>query len=484
MNLAAIIEDHPADRPALVGAGTTTYGQLRDWVAAARGGLLARGVTAGDRVAIVAGNDEHFVIAYLAVLGVGAVAVPLNPASPAPEMQRDLEEVGARLVVVAPTARGAVAGVDLDAVVSPDGMVTTDDLDGGAGADLVDRRPDDLAVLLFTSGTVGAPRAAMLTHGNLLANVEQILASPGSLGADDVVLGLLPLFHVFGLNAVLAVGLRAGVPVVLVDRFDPGDTLARIAEHGVTVVTGVPTMWSALAGLAEVGPDALAGVRLAVSGAAPLDPGVGRLVGERLGVALAQGYGLTEASPVVTSAAGTDAPAGSVGVPLPGVAVRLVDAQDDDVLVGDPGEIRVGGPNVFAGYWNDPEATTAALGHDRWLRTGDVGVVDEAGFLYLVDRIKDLIIVSGFNVFPAEVEEVIATHPSVAAAAVVGVPHPRSGEAVRAFVVAEPGATVDEDAIVELCRRRLARYKCPSRVTFVDALPEGMSGKVLRRSLR
>ncbi|HEX8804735.1 MAG TPA: AMP-binding protein, partial [Acidimicrobiales bacterium] len=320
---------------------------------------------------------------------------------------------------------------------------------------------------------------------NLLSNIDQVLAAPGRPeGPDAVALAVLPFFHVFGLNAVLGVMLRAGGTLVPIERFDPYGTLEAVAEHGVTIVSGVPTMWAALAALPGADPASVASVTVAMSGAAPLEGVVRRQVAERLGLELRQGYGLTEASPVVTTALGQDAPADSIGRVLPGVQVRLVDVHGEDVLVGDPGEIWVRGPNVFAGYWDDPEATAAACTPDGWLRTGDVAVVDDEGFLYLVDRVKDVIIVSGFNVFPAEVEEVLATHPAVAAAAVVGVPHPHSGEAVRAFVVPADGATVEEEELVAHAARHLARYKCPTSITFVDELPENMSGKLLRRALR
>jgi long-chain acyl-CoA synthetase len=482
VNFASVIEGHPAERPALLGEGeVTTYGELRDRVAAMRGALCDWGVEPGDRVVVVAANDREFVASYLAVLGVGALAVPLNPASPPPEVQRELDVIGARLAVVDPAGRQALDGLGPGALP----VRAADELAEGPPAGVVHREPSDPAALLFTSGTVGAPRAAVLTHGNLAANVEQVLAAPGrAVGPDAVALGAIPLFHVFGLNALLGVVLYAGASLVLVERFDPRAAVAVIAEHGVTIVSGPPALWSALADLPGVEPSALSGVQLALSGAAPLDPEIRRRVAERLGLDLREGYGLTEASPVVTSGVALDAPEGSIGVPLPGVHVRLVDAHGEDVLVGDPGEIWVRGPNVFAGYWGDPEATVAALTDDGWLRTGDVAVVDDDGFLYLVDRAKDLIIVSGFNVFPAEVEAVICEHPGVADAAVVGVSHPRSGEAVRAFVVPRDGVDLDQDTIVEFCGRYLARYKCPSSVEVVDEVPHGLAGKVLRRELR
>ena len=224
-------------------------------------------------------------------------------------------------------------------------------------------------------------------------------------------------------------------------------------------------------------------VRLAASGAAKLDGEIAADAKERFGVTITEGYGLTEASPVVTSGVGVNAKAGSIGVPLPGVHVRLVDPEGEDVLIGDPGELWVKGPNVFAGYWQDEAATAAVITDDGWLRTGDVAVVDDDGQLFIVDRAKDLIIVSGFNVYPAEVEEVLLEHPGVEAAAVVGVDHPHTGEAVKAYVVASH-ANVEEDELIAFCAERMARYKCPTKVMFVDEIPTGLTGKILRRTLR
>jgi long-chain acyl-CoA synthetase len=492
VNLASAIDAHQAAGPALVSQGeTTTYGELRSRVAGIRGGLIARGVAPGDRVAVVASNNPSFVAAYLGVLGVGGVAVPLNPLSPLPELGRELAMVGARLALVDGAGGAAFAGEAATGLPDLD-VVAIGELMASEPAAMVERADDDLAVLLFTSGTAGLPRAAMLTHGNLRANIDQIratTASPaaGPATADDVALGVIPLFHIFGLNAVLGLALTVGATVVLVERFDPPAALALLAEHGITVVSGVPTMWRAWADLppADAGDaNPMAGVRLGVSGAAALDPELRRAIAARYGVVLAEGYGLTEASPVVTSGVGHQAPDGSIGLPLPGVLVRLIDRSGVDALVGDPGEVWVKGPNVFAGYWDDPEATRAALTEDGWLRTGDLAVVDDDGFLWLVDRAKDLIIVSGFNVVPAEVEAVLMGHPGVAEAAVVSVPDPRSGEAVKAFIVPVAGADVDEAAIVDYAARHLARYKCPSIVTFVDQLPYGLAGKLLRRQLR
>jgi long-chain acyl-CoA synthetase len=243
-------------------------------------------------------------------------------------------------------------------------------------------------------------------------------------------------------------------------------------------------MWAAWVGLPGVDPEAFSSVRIAVSGAAKLPVETAQAVEDRFGLHVEEGYGLTETSPVVASATGTDAPWGSVGVPLPGVELRIVGPDGADALAGDPGELWVRGPNVFSGYWRDEDATASVLTPDAWLRTGDIGIADDHGYVYLVDRAKDLIIVSGFNVFPAEVEEVLVEHPAVAACAVVGVPHPYKGEAVKAYVVLEADASAEEDDLIAWCADRLARYKCPGKVLFVDALPHNLTGKVLRRALR
>ncbi len=494
MNLASAIDAHPAEAPALVSRGeVTSYGELRSQVAEVRGALVGRGVAPGDRVAIVAANNPSFVAAYLGVLGVGAVAVPLNPLSPPPELERELALVGAGLALVDGTDRPPLAGDAATGLPGVD-MVPIGGLLGGEPAGLVDRAEDDLAVLLFTSGTAGLPLAAMLSHGNLRANIDQVRAGAAAAGdpdpsptAGDVALGVIPLCHIFGLNAVLGLAMTVGASVVLVERFDPAAALALLAEHRVTVVSGVPTMWRAWADLPPPGagePNPMASVRLGVSGAATLDPELRRAIAARYGVVLAEGYGLTEASPAVTSGVGHQAPDGSIGVPLPGLLVRLIDRFGEDALVGDPGEIWVKGPNVFRGYWDDPDASRTALTEDGWLRTGDLAVVDDDGFLRLVDRAKDLIIVSGFNVVPAEVERVLVRHPDVAEAAVVSVPDAHTGEAVKAFVVPEAGASVDERALIDYASRHLARYKCPSVISVVEELPRGLTGKLLRRRLR
>ncbi|MBA3282513.1 MAG: AMP-binding protein [Acidimicrobiia bacterium] len=502
MNLASIVDPHPGDATALISRGRVTdYGTLRQQVAGLRGGLVGLGLDPGDRIGMVCANNWYFVVNYLAILGIGGVAVPLNPLSPPKELERELAAVGARALVVGPAGRGTTSGIDrarcpvLEFVIhseghgaddqGAEGVIALEDLLGHEPAPLVARSADDLAVLMFTSGTAGSPKAAMLSHGNLLANIDQVMALREDGGnADDVGFGVLPMFHIFGLNVVLGTALRAGAAVLLVERFDPTSAVDAIQKHGVTVLAGAPTMWTSWATMSELDGGVFATLQVATSGAARLDPVVAQTMKDRFGIEVNEGYGLTEASPVVTASTGLPWRPGSVGAPVDDLEVRLVDLDGQDALIGDPGEIWVKGPNVFQGYWNDAQATSNCIDDDGWLRTGDIALVDEDGYLYLVDRAKDLVIVSGFNVFPAEVEEVILSMDGVLECAVVGVSHPHTGEAVKAFVVAEAGSSHEEDAVIEYCAHHLARYKCPQKVNFVDELPVNVSGKVLRRALR
>jgi len=498
MNLAQIAEGHDPHAVALISRGReSTYAELTDQVARLRGGLVQHRVLPGDRVAIMCGNNRFFVASYLAVLGVGAVAVPLNPASPAPELERELavvEPVAAVLDAgsaqvwrsLSPAATSTVR-LTVSAEADVPGATAFDELLAVAPALILDVEPDHPAVMMFTSGTAGPPRAAVLTHANLLANLEQSNTARDRILPSDVVYGVLPLFHIYGLNVVLGSVLQAGATVLLVQRFDPATAIQSIVQRGVTVVPGAPPMWVSFSTFDDAPADAFAGVRLALSGAARLPPRAAERMRAAFGLDIAEGYGLTEAGPVVTSSAGFERRPGSVGRVLDGQQVRLVDHDGNDVLLGDSGEIWVKGPNVFAGYHGDPEATARVL-VDGWLRTGDIGMVDDDGYLYLVDRAKDLIIVSGFNVYPAEVEEVLVQHPAVAEVGVVGVPHPHDGEAVKAYVVLADDAdgghpAIDEEALIAYAGQFLARYKCPSKVLFVGQLPRNAAGKLVRREL-
>lgn len=499
VNVAHVLEHHPAASPAIVSRGvTTTYGELCTQIAAMRGALDGLGINKGDRVALLCGNTIEFVIAYFGCLGRGIVCVPLNPTAPAPELQRELSVIGARAVVVAPSAVASWSSVDRSALPHlahviattgdlPDSLQFRELLDH-SDAPITELSDNELAIMLFTSGTAGSPKAAMLSHGNLQSNLDQ-LAQVRKLDETDVVYGVLPLFHIFGLNVVLAYSLMRGSSLVLIERFDPATALETIRERKVTLMPGAPPLWMAFEQMPNIPKDSFASVRTALTGASKMPEHTTRALFERFGMLVTEGYGLTECSPVVTTTTDVDRATaltkiGSIGRVLPGVEVRLVDESGENTLRGDAGEIWVRGPNVFCGYFEDSQATARALTPDGWLRTGDIAVIDDEGFLYLVDRAKDLIIVSGFNVYPAEVEEALVEHPSVAQAAVVGVDHPHTGEAVRAYVVLRAGAHLDEDALIDHCHARLARYKCPTKVLFVAQLPTGSTGKVLRRELR
>ena len=495
MNLSQIIDNHPSDSVALISRGRpTTYGALRDQVGSLRTEFTKLGIGKGDVVALLCGNSRYFVVSYLAAVGVGAIVSPLNPTSPAPEIEGELNVVQPSAVVIEPSAaamwqsipsatRSAVRVVIATEGHSIDNAITLDSLLHSEASPIVEVEATHPCVYMFTSGTAGAPKAAILTHNNLLTNIRQANVAE-HLTSDDVVFGVLPLFHIFGLNVVIGTALASGASVVLVQRFDPIATIETIAERGVTVIPGAPTMWMALAQLDHPTKTSFAGVRLALSGAAKLPEQVSQSLSARFGVQVFEGYGLTEASPVVTTAIGSEWIPGSIGRPVPGIELRIVDENGGDVLVGDSGEIWIRGENIFAGYLNDPEATSRVLSRDGWLKTGDIAVIDDDGHLFMVDRAKDLIIVSGFNVFPAEVENVLAMHPDISEVAVVGTAHPHTGETVRAYVVARNGVHLDEDAIIDFCRTKLARYKCPSKVLLVESLPRNISGKVQRFALK
>ncbi len=451
--------------------------------------LADAGVGAGDRVALRLPTSADFAVALYAVLRAGGIAVPLSPQAPLPELSRLLEHAGVKVVIQRDAEAELPDGVTgLTARVDPDGV--TEFADAG-------RSGEDIAVISYTSGTTGPPRGVMLSHRALLANLEQLSGVDGALRHDDRVLITIPLFHVYGLGPGLLQATAVGCSVILSERFEAQRTLDDCAEHRVTTIAGVPTMYAEFAALgAEELGRGLATVRRMTSGAAPLHPKVLAAIRQATGLDVYEGYGLTECAPVVTSTLVTGYPKpGSVGRPLPGVQLRLVDSDGaaDDVPLdpedagdiyesgGGTGLVSIRGANLFSGYWPDGDHGPDAEG---WFRTGDVGYLDTDGDLHLVDRANDLIIVNGFNVFPHEVEEVIGRLPEVAEAAVVGVLDERSGEAVKAFVVPVAGASLSEQQVVEQCTAHLAGYKVPHAVEFAESLPHSATGKLRRLRLR
>jgi long-chain acyl-CoA synthetase len=486
------------DKAALVaGDRTLTYRELDDRARRVAGALHEAGVRKGDRVALLLGNVPEFVEALHGIWRLGAVVAPLNVMLTSEEAGYVLADAEASAVVTDPrflptvlAARDGVAQLDHVLVTgggpAPSGTSSYEEaLERAPEPPAVEVTDEDLALLAYTAGTTASPKGAMLTHGNLLANLDQMAEVPALAEAEtDVVLLALPLFHIYALNVVLGITIREGATAVLVERFDPAGTLELVERHGVTILFGAPPMFAAWLQAAGQRTFDVSSVRLAVSGAAPLPGEVLGAFRERFGIEIWEGYGLTETAPAVTTnALGTEAKPNSIGLVLPGVDVRLVDEGGEEVEDGDPGEIVVRGPNVFQGYWHRAEETAEAF-RDGWLRTGDVAYRDEDGYLFIVDRTKDLIIVSGFNVFPKEVEDAIARHPKVAEVVVLGVPDERTGEAVKALIVPRAGETLTEDEVLEHCRETLARFKWPRIVEMVDSLPKHVTGKVLRRALR
>lgn len=481
------------DRPALLDADRTiSWRELDARVDAVARGLLALGLPpsmgAPARVAVALPNSVEFAVALFGALRAGLVAVPVNPGCSPRELRHVLADSGARVLVGTPevvSAAGQVPHAYPGEAPVADGPPVAEPPGG-----------EDLAVLLYTSGTAGRPKGAMLSHRALIANHTQLAGiQPSLVGPDDTVLLTVPLSHAYGLNTGLGAVAYHGARGVLVDHFDPAYTLELIARHQVTVVLGVPPMYTAWGLLASQRPplgEAMASVRLAVCGAAPLEPGNAARFTEATRHPVFVGYGLTETAPVLTSTLASPVPkAGSIGRPIPGVELRLAGTESLVVEEGwepespespgtDPGEIVVRGPNLFSGYWPDARGGPDA---DGWWATGDVAYADADGDLFLVARIGELILVNGFNVYPREVELVLESHPGVAEAAVVGTPHPFTGQTVHAYVVRAPGSEVTADELLRYCDGQLARFKCPTAVEFVPELPHSPTGKIRKVGL-
>jgi long-chain acyl-CoA synthetase len=477
-NLAQILETAAAahgDRPALVWDGReTSFAELDRGAAGIAELLRMRGIEAGDRVGLLLPNGPDFVAAYHGALRAGAVVVPLNTLLAPPEIADRLAASGAQLSIAAGPLAGAAAG---HPVISPAEAGEADPT-----RPMSERHDTDPALILYTSGTTGSAKGAILTHAGLRAAAAAAAAVLG-YGPGDVILGSAPFSHVLGQSAGMNAALLAGARLAVPQRFDAPRTLLEMAETGTTVLLGVPTMCVALtaaAGESATRPP----LRLAHIGGAPLPDGVRTAFEAAFGCPIHEGYGLTELSGMAAAqpAAKPRTP-GSVGVPVPGVEMRLVADDGSPCATGEIGEIRFRGGGTIPGYWDDPAATAAQIDADGWLATGDLGRVDDAGQLFLVDRRKDVIIRGGYNVYPREVEEALHQHPDVREAAIVGVPHEALGEEVAAVVVLAPGAVADADALRAFAAERVAAYKYPRRIVFVDALPKSPTGKILKRAI-
>ena len=494
-----------SERVALIDAVTgeeLTYAELDDRVTATAQIMLDRGLVPariGDRVAMLLGNSIDFVVTYFAVVRAGLVAVPLNPGYTVGELTGILTECDAQILLVsADTVElGVAAAPSGCAVIFCDEVLPSKESLRGLLKEslrsLVKRNSsktampriesDDLALLLFTSGSDGVPKGVMLSHENLVSNIQALasLRNPPIVSAEDTVLAVLPLFHVYGLNTVLTLAISAGAGVVLLDRFDAEQSLEVIAREHVTTVAGAPAMYLMWSRVASV-KDAMRPTRMLTSGGAPLPAEVFTRFEELTGMRIYEGYGMTETSPVITSTVvDGKAVAGSVGSAIPGTEIKIMADFGDEAETGDPGEIWVKGPGVFSGYWPNHSDGPDAQG---WFGTGDIGYLDDDRSLHLVDRRRELIIVNGFNVFPREVEIVLESIDGVSEAAVLGRPDSETGEAVSALVVLSAGSALTAEEISVLAQESLARFKCPTDIRIVKSLPRSATGKIAKGRLR
>jgi long-chain acyl-CoA synthetase len=505
LNLATMLADTARRTPrtiaVLEGARALTFGEVDAAANSVARLLLSRGLCQGDRVAVTIANVVEFPIVYFGILKAGGVVVPLNTMLKREDVAYHLRDSGAVAYFCAVPGLDGEAWRGFHDVESCTHLITL-------GSAVLDRQcvattladvltehsaetvlqvteATDTAVILYTSGTTGKPKGAELTHANMVLSAighNQLLDAR----ADDVHLVVLPLFHSFAQTVQMNAGFAIGATLVLLPRFDAAEALALLLQHRVTVFAGVPTMYWALLNKARAdGAADLAGLlRIALSGAAAMPVDVLQRFWEVFGVGIREGYGLSETSPTVTFNP-LDQPnrAGSVGKPIWGVEVKLIDDDWNEVPAGEPGELAVRGYNVMKGYLGRPEATEEVV-RDGWFRTGDIATRDDDGYYFIIDRAKDLIVRGGFNVYPRELEEVIIAHPEVSLVAVVGIPDERIGEEVKAFVIREPGSVLREEDLIGWSRERLAAYKYPRLVEFRDTLPMNATGKLLKRALR
>jgi len=466
---------HPGRVALQLDAFELTYDALDAATARVAGLLRAKGVEPGDRVGLMLPNVPHFALAYYGALRAGAVVVPMNVLLKEREVAFYLRDSGAEVLFawheMADAAHAGAEPTGAEVILAEPGQLELLLARCDPEPEVVDRAAEDTAVILYTSGTTGTPKGAELTHGNLTRNVE---ASIAIFGLDDtaVTLGALPFFHAFGqtcaLNATIAVGGR----LTLLPRFDPARALEIVVRDGVTVFEGVPTMYAAMLNhAAEVDTSTLA---VCISGGAAMPVEVMRAFEARFGCQVLEGYGLSETSPVACfNRHDRERKPGSIGLPIDGVELRV--AAD--------GELLIRGHNVMKGYWARPDATAAAIDADGWFRSGDIAQVDDDGYFFIVDRKKDIVIRGGFNVYPREIEEVLYEHPDVREVAVLGIPHPTLGEEVGAAVALKAGATATAGELRAFVKERVAAYKYPRHIWFLDELPKGATGKILKREI-
>ncbi|HBY94723.1 MAG: long-chain fatty acid--CoA ligase [Ardenticatenaceae bacterium] len=511
LNLATLLEasvkEHP-HRPAIVmGDRRLSYAELNGAANQFANGLRAIGIQRGDKVALMLPNVPYFPIAYYGILKAGAVVVPLNVLLKGREVEYHLNDSDAVAVAAfemfteeaykgfqnLPACRTLIIASANPATPPPiqDERVTT------LGRvmyrqpptfDTVQTMPDDTAVILYTSGTTGQPKGAELSHFNMFYNAQFAADKLVGITPDDVLLGVLPLFHSFGQTCTMNAGLSAGATVVLLPRFEPDTALGAMQQAGVTLFAGVPTMYWAMLNVPEVAqrfdvPKIAEKLRLCLSGGAAMPVELMRAFEEQFGVMILEGYGLSETSPVASFNV-RDKPRkpGSIGVPIWGTEMKIFDDNDQPLDAGERGEIVIRGHNVMKGYYKKPEATAETMRHD-WFHSGDIAYQDEDGYFFIVDRKKDMINRGGFNVYPRELEEVLMTHPAVSLVAVIGVPDEKLGEEVKAIVVRQASDPTTEDELLEWCKEQFAAYKRPRYLEFRESLPMTATGKILKREL-
>ncbi len=464
-----------------------TYHALDEASARVAAVLHERGLKPGDRVGIMMPNVAEVPVVYYGILRAGGVVVPMNPLLKAREVAYYAGDSGTGLVFAwhafAGEARTGADEAQADLIVVdeagfPDLLASV-----APAEEVTDRGTGDTAVILYTSGTTGRPKGAELTHGNLISNTEVARTDIVRAGPDDVIFGGLPLFHVFGQTVALNVAVAAGACLTLLPRFDPEHALRIIAGHRVTVFEGVPTMYVALLHRPDRADYDVSTLRMCISGGAALPVEVLRGFEDAFGCTVLEGYGLSETSPVASfNHPGRERKPGSIGTPIRGVQMRLVDNSGQEVPVGEVGEIVISGPNVMKGYWQRPDATADAI-RDGWFHSGDLARVDGDGYFYIVDRKKDMIIRGGYNVYPREIEEVLYEHPAVAEAAVIGLAHQALGEEIGAAVVLKPGASATAQELRDFVKGQVAAYKYPRHVWIAAALPKGPTGKIQKRDI-
>jgi long-chain acyl-CoA synthetase len=491
VNLAQILDDsaqqHPENVAIKLDDVELSYATLQQGAMRVAALLRERGVQPGDRVAIMLPNVPYFPLCYYGILRAGAVVVPLNVLNKRREVTFYLNDSGAKLLFVwngfAEEGEPGAADAGTDCVVVAPGEF--EQLLAGLDpvTETVERDASDTAVILYTSGTTGTPKGAELTHANLLRNC-QIARGLFDLGADAVTLGALPLFHSFGQTCGMNATILAGGTLTLIPRFDPEKALQIIQRDHVDVFEGVPTMYGAMLHVSDRDRYDVSNLKVCASGGAAMPVELMRGFEEAFGCKVLEGYGLSETSPVASfNHPDRERKPGSIGTPIDGVEMKVVDEDGAEVAQGEVGEIVIRGHNVMKGYWQRPEATAEAI-RDGWFHTGDMARIDDDGYFFIVDRKKDMIIRGGFNVYPREIEEVLYEHPAVREAAVIGVPHETHGEEVAAAVVLKDGAQATEDELREYVKGNVAAYKYPRHVFFVDELPKGPTGKILKREIK